>query len=130
MLFKFNSFIGEIESFLHGRGKFLSECLREEDEDEDASDQWAGAHDDQREGAPHSVQESYLRSDDPSNPATEGATTHSSTPDLGGEQLGGVDEHDGETGGGSELADERESNLKQGVRIVSCITIFSQSLEY
>ena len=99
---------------MHGRGKFLPECLWEEDEDEDPSDQGPGAHDDQREGAPDGVQQSYLRSDDPSNPATEGAPTHGSASDLGGEQLGGVDKHDGETGGGSEFANEGQGDLKQG----------------
>ena len=97
---------------MHWRGKFLPESLREEDEYEDASNERAGAHDEEREGSPDGVEESNLGCDDPSDPATEGAAPHGRAPDLGGEELRRVDEDDRETGGRSELSDQRENDLQ------------------
>ena len=105
-------FVRQIESFLHWGGKLLAQSLWEEDEDEDASNEGAGAHDEEGERLPDGVEKGDLRRDDSSDSPTEGAASHSGAPDLRGEELCRVHEHDGEAGGGSELAHEGESHLQ------------------
>ena len=106
------SFVRQIESFLHWGGKLLAQSLWEEDEDEDASNEGAGAHDEEGERLPDGVEKGDLRRDDSSDSPTEGAASHSGAPDLRGEEFCRVHEHNGEAGGGSELAHEGESHLQ------------------
>ena len=105
-------FVRQIESFLHWGGKLLAQSLWEEDEDEDASNEGAGAHDEEREWSPDGVEQRDLRRDNPANPPTEGAAPHGCAPDLRGEELGRVDEDDRKTGRRPELPDEREGHLE------------------
>ena len=109
----YRHFFSEIESFLHWRRKLLPESLREEDEYEDAPDEGAGAHDEEREWSPDGVKERYLRCDDPPDPATEGAAPHGRAPDLRREELRRVDEDNRKTGRRPELPDEGERHLQE-----------------
>ena len=96
---------------MHGVGKLLAQCLRKEEEDQESANEGASPHDEERQRSPDCVEHGNLRSNDASNPATQRAGPHRGAPDLCREHLCGVDEHDGEAGRGSKLANQRQSNL-------------------